>query len=214
MKTLVHYGLALAILCALVVAVNLATPTLNASNGGPSVTIANTPLPTQVVNLPAVQAVSGTVAVSNLPSSQTVTVANSVLPVRNVDDPDRNPYQENEFAYPCTASDACNLDFATIPDGKRLVVTNVNGYVDVNNGTLPNCNLTSSFGGSQYPTVFVPATKGTLANGSTRMVLNAQVLAYFGPGETPHLFCGLYGTGDSFVGGIGVSLVGHYVTLP
>lgn len=214
MKTFAQYAVAVVVLLALAAAVNLATPSLNAANGGPTVTVANTPLPTQVVNLPAVQPVSGTVSIANLPSSQTVTVANPVLPVRNVDNPDRFPYQESEFAFPCTANDACNLDFATVPDGKRLVVTNVNGYVDVKNGTLPNCLVSSSFGGNNYATVFVPTTKGTVSSNSTRMVLNAQVLAYFGGGETPHLFCGLFGTGDSFPNGLNVSLVGHYVSLP
>jgi len=38
--------------------------------------------------------------------------------------------------------------------------------------------------------------------------------AYFGPGEKPHLFTGLFSTNDTFVQGGSFQLSGYYVNLP
>src|ERR1700757_351238 len=114
--------------------------------------------------------------------------------VQNVDEPGRNPYQETEFDLSCSngANPACNVDFAAVPAGKRLVVPHVNGFVDVVGGTLPNMFLSSSLGGSQYATVFFQGERGTKIPTSTRIVINQPINAYFGAGEVPHIFSGLY----------------------
>src|SRR3954454_4054241 len=102
--------------------------------------------------------------------------------VQNVDEPGRNPYQESQFTV-CGGPQNCNFQFAMIPAGKRLVLTLLNGWVDVRGGTLPNSNVQSSFGGNSFATVFFPGTRGNVGGGSTRIVYNSDVLAYFGPGE-------------------------------
>lgn len=132
---------------------------------------------------------------------------------QNVDEPARNPYQEAIFAV-CTGSQFCNQNFSAVPAGKRLVVTNISGYADVTGGTLPNSNLTSSFGGSQYASVFFPGVRGTVSSFATRIVFNQEVRAYFGPGEAPHTFEGLVSTTDTFAGGAQIMLSGYFVSLP
>jgi hypothetical protein len=133
--------------------------------------------------------------------------------VENVDEPGRNPYQETIFAT-CTGSQFCNQGFSMVPAGKRLVLTNISGYVDVTAGTLPNGDITSSLGGSQYATVFFTGVRGTVSSFGTRMVINQEIRAYFGPGETPHVFEGLVSTSDTFSDGANVMLSGYYVNLP
>ena len=132
--------------------------------------------------------------------------------IQNVDEPGRNPYQETQFA--TCAGQNCNFTFEPVPAGKRLVLTHVNGYVDVKGGTFPNSYLQSSFGGSQYATVFIPGEKGTVFSNSTRIVYNANVQAYFGPGEQPSAAYLLFSTPDLFNGGALLSLTGYYVSLP
>ena len=46
------------------------------------------------------------------------------------------------------------------------------------------------------------------------MVYNSPVTAYFGPGEQPSGFYGLFSTSDSFVSGGLQVLTGYYVNLP
>ena len=136
--------------------------------------------------------------------------------VQNVDEPARNPYQEYIFSYlsNCSAgSQFCNFSYSAVPAGKRLVVTNISGYVDVANGSLPNGTLGSSLGGSQYAQIYFTGTREYTNSSSTRIVVNQQIRAYFGPGETPHVFAGLVGSTDSFAGAGSMSLSGYYVNL-
>jgi hypothetical protein len=134
--------------------------------------------------------------------------------VQNVDEPGRNPYQEAIFTT-CSGTQNCNFGFSIVPPGKRLVVTHVNGFIDVRNATLPNANLQSSLGGSQYASVFLTGVRNTVSAGSTRIVFNNEVLAYFGPGESPAGFYGLFSTTDSWptnAGGL-MTLTGYYINL-
>jgi hypothetical protein len=134
--------------------------------------------------------------------------------VQNVDEPGRNPYQEVVFTI-CGGTQNCNFSFSIVPPGKRLVVTHVNGFIDVRNGTLPNANVESSFGGSQFASIFIPGVRQTASANSTRIVYNEAVLAYFGPGESPAGFYGLFSTTDTWPtnGGGLMTLTGYYINL-
>lgn len=133
--------------------------------------------------------------------------------VENVDEQGRNPYQETQFTI-CGGPQNCNFTFAVVPNGKRLVVTHVSGFVDVKGGTLPNSNVQSNFGGSNFATIFFAGTRGTVSASSTRIVYNSEVLGYFGPGEQPSGFYGLFSTTDSFVSAGSLTLAGYYINLP
>jgi hypothetical protein len=136
---------------------------------------------------------------------------------QNIDEPGRNPYQEQIFssAANCAAGTKfCNFNYSIVPANKRLVITNVSGYVDTQEGMLPNCNMQSNFGGSQYAAAFFTGVRGPTFNGGTRIFVNVPTKAYFGQGETPHLFCGLVSTTDNFVGGGEMVISGYYVDNP
>src|SRR5215468_9758461 len=48
--------------------------------------------------------------------------------VQSVDEPGRNPDQETKVAGCGLSHPECDLTFAAVPPGKRLVLTNVSGY--------------------------------------------------------------------------------------
>lgn len=132
--------------------------------------------------------------------------------VQSIDEPGRNPYQEVLSDLGCRTTTVCSFTFATVPAGKRLVVTHIAGYVDTAAGSLPNNFLHSSLGGSGYPTLPFTGVRGPNTPLGTRIVINHEVLAYFGPGENPR---GTYQVfGDTMSGGALLMLTGYYVNLP
>ena len=136
---------------------------------------------------------------------------------QNIDEPGRNPYQESFFSSGanCTSGTKfCNFDFSAVPADKRLVLTHISAYVDETNGMLPNCNLQSSFGGSQYASAFFTGVRGPVSASSTRVFINQDVQMFFGPNETPHGFCGLVNTTDTFTGAGNMEISGYFITNP
>ena len=61
-----------------------------------------------------------------------VSIATTV-PVRNIDEKGRNPYQQSGVTG-CGASGLCDLAFAQVPAGKRLVIEHVSANVNPNPG--------------------------------------------------------------------------------
>ena len=132
--------------------------------------------------------------------------------VQSIDEPGRNPYQEVVSDLGCRTTTVCSFNFATVPAGKRLVVTHIAGYVDTAGGTLPNNFLHSSIGGSGYPTLPFTGVRGPNTPLGTRIFINHEVLAFFGAGENPR---GTYQVfGDTMSGGALLMLTGYYVNLP
>ena len=132
--------------------------------------------------------------------------------VQSVDEPGRNHYQEVLSDLGCRGSTVCSFSFGTVPAGKRLVVTQIAGYVDTANGTLPNGFLQSSFGGSAYATLPFTGTRGPATPLGTRIFINNGVLAYFGAGENPRATYQVFS--DSMSGGALMMLTGYYVIAP
>jgi hypothetical protein len=147
MKSFGQYAVALMVLTALAVVVNLSAPPLQANNPL-QVTVTNTPLPTQVTNLPASQNVNGTVSVANFPATQavsgTVTLASgaSVEVSNTVDNPVRvrnvnDALQPVQFSASCVSSAGtigCGPGIGySVPSGKRLVIE----YASLNVCALP-----------------------------------------------------------------------------
>lgn len=134
--------------------------------------------------------------------------------VQSVDEPGRNPYQETQSNTTCRGSTVCVFDFSTVPAGKRLVLTNISGYVDTGAGALPNGFVQSGFGGSAYATLAFTGVRGPLSALGTRVFINHSVQAYFGPGEPVRGTYHVNGSGDAFSGGALLMLSGYYVNLP
>lgn len=133
--------------------------------------------------------------------------------VQSIDEPARNPYQEVQFNVACRGTTVCNFTFATVPAGKRLLVTNIAGYLDTSGGGLPNCFLSSGFGGKEYVSLPFSGVRGATTAVGGRIVLNHSVTAYFGPGEPVTAFC-QPSINETVSGGALLMLSGQYVNLP
>ncbi len=134
--------------------------------------------------------------------------------VQSIDEPGRNPYQETLSDLGCRGTTVCSFNFGTVPAGKRLVVTHLAGYVDTAAGTLPNGFFQSSFGGSAYATLPFTGVRGPASALGVRIFINHDVLAYFGPGESPRGTYHINGSGDTMSGGALMMVSGYYVNLP
>lgn len=134
--------------------------------------------------------------------------------VQSVDEPGRNPYQESQSNPYCRGSTSCSFNFATVPVGKRLVLTHISGYVDTGTGVLPNGFVSSGFGGSAYATLPFTGVRGATSALGTRIFINHSVLAYFGPGEPINAVYHVNGSGDTFSGGATLMLTGYFVNVP
>lgn len=154
------------------------------------------------------------VAAAGLLSATPVLAQTRAALVQSIDEPGRNPYQETLSDLGCRGSTVCSFNFATVPAGKRLVITHIAGYVDTATGSLPNCFLHSSIGGSGYPTLPFTGARGSITPLGTRIVINHEVLAYFGAGENPRGTYQVFGSGESMSGGALLMLTGYYVNLP
>ena len=141
--------------------------------------------------------------------------------VQSVDEPGRNPYQEHKSTGSCSGSTQCNLFFAPVPAGKRLVLTHINGTVDVTNGTLPTVSVVATFSISPVPaTATAPMLAFTGVRGAinsqsgTRIFINHTAQAYFVSGELPTVQYALNGTGDTINGFASMMLTGYLVNVP
>jgi hypothetical protein len=136
--------------------------------------------------------------------------------VENLDEPGRNPYQEVRSDLTCGFRQSCTQSFSAVPAGKRLVLTNISGYIEVDGGTIPYGTLQSSLSGSQYASVVFTTVGGASIFGTVgqRFVFNQNIRAYFGPGEIPTATEVLITVTDEFVGPFSMMVSGYYVNLP
>ena len=117
--------------------------------------------------------------------------------VRNQDEPGRNPYTEQQV---CNAFN-CNLTFAPVPAGQRLVLTSVNfALLGVSGSPLVVLN---------GPGTQVRLIPGTMSG--PFQVGNVPVVAYFDAGQQPALECATVPCGNS---GFEAVLSGYFITLP
>ncbi len=162
-----------------------------------------------------------------LPASLALSLAAALLPwaspavaqtraalVQSIDEPGRNPYQETQSNTTCRGTTVCGFNFAAVPAGKRLVLTNISGYVDTGAGALPNGFVSSGFGGSAYATIPFTGVRGATSALGTRIFINHSVRAYFGPGEPINGTYHVNGSGDTMSGGALLMLTGYFVNVP
>jgi hypothetical protein len=189
--------------------------------GGPSVTVANTPLPvtgtlnaavTGNVNANITNAtlpVSGTVAVSSLPNvnlSGNVTVGNTAsnpVVMLNLETSSRTPYRS-------TATLACNqlgcgpAALTVPPPGFRLVITEVSAVLPPTSGPAPSVSMLGLSG--SLGALFVG---GSITQDGS-VVINQQVNYVLDPSDTAPTISSQndFGTG----GGVGqVTLTGYMI---
>jgi hypothetical protein len=120
--------------------------------------------------------VTGTVSVSNL--------GGTPLPVRDVDNPARQPFQASIIEPPLGTP---NPVFFTVPAGKRLVIEYVSAEalaLDPDCVTPPRFALTTTAGGTPLAHFFYPENSGTISfSGNTAKVygLSRQTRIYADP---------------------------------
>jgi hypothetical protein len=107
--------------------------------------------------------------------------AQTAVPVQNIDEPGRNPYQEYHVSF--TPGEFA-LVFQAVPAGKRRVITHVNCQVNVQTGkTLSGADLSPTVANSQQE-VLPPLS--TMPNGaSTRTIFGENPQMYVEAGGSP-----------------------------
>jgi hypothetical protein len=163
-----------------------------------SVAISNTPLP-----------VTGTVG---LTTGSSVSIANTdtnPVPVRNLDNAARSPYQEtisfNQDQVGFCTNFVCSVSFPAVPAGKRLEVTHVSAVFNA-----PNGSATISVQPSFSVRVYLPLPQ---TYGFGTYVGGASVTAYVQAGASPTVQLGGLGV-NTAPNTATATIVGHLVSVP
>ena len=141
-------------------------------------TVLNTPLA-----ITGTVTTSGSVTVAN-PQTKVVNPATSPALTSSVDDPGRIAYQAIQSKSGC--SNLCQIEFAAVPLGKRLVIQHVSGSLGLNGPpksvvvNLAKDNVANS-GVSAF---FTPVVAGAATN-SFASVFDQPVLFYIDAGGKP-----------------------------
>jgi len=184
-----------------------ATPTANVNVvNTPNVNVSNTPTVT-VGNFPGTQPVSGSVQVGN-------DIAHPV-PVRDVDNPARQPFQAGGFA-PFSANETnVIVNIATVPTGKRLVIEHVSVSCSLPTGQkMVEADLEVVLSNqTTYPNNLRVSAQGSDASGTHDLsIASEQVRLYADPGTPVRCFVDR----DSFSGSgdVQCSISGYLVDVP
>jgi hypothetical protein len=114
----------------------------------------------------------------------TNTTANPAV-IQDADKATRIPYQSN-YTYPATDAGVVGYtvsSFAAVPLGYRLVIQNVSAFVWAESGNpIPSGSISST----SNPDAMFPSFSGVYTGGQQDIV-NANVVRYIGPGDTPQV---------------------------
>ena len=164
----------------------------------------------KVNNLAGTQQVSGTVSVSNFPTTQNVSItgntATSPIFVQNVDEPARHA----QVMGLCAGTDsACNP--ITVPAGMRFVVEQVSGECNVgSDASLQGFRLTAQLNGVDNVYWFTDRLDTVNSEATARGAFLEQTHIY----TDGNISAAIYhpgGLGGSFCG---ITLSGHLVSMP
>ena len=181
-------GGALVTLATIGTVMNQSANTLKGADGGPTVTIGGPlPLPTTaaqsgawnvgITGSPSVTAAQGGTWNVGITGTPNVSVTNHVA-VRNVDEKGRVPFMQGAFQN-CVAGNAfCDMSFAAVPAGKRLVVEHVSANIGVNPGSGINGTFLIA------PCIFFSLPGRSMATPEL-IGVNEPVLAYYDAGQVP-----------------------------
>jgi hypothetical protein len=225
MNRLRNHLIAAAVLSVLAVTGTIMNSRQAAAQGPPNGLAVNivSPVPLPITGTVS-SAITGTVGVTGtvgLASGASVHVNNTAadpVRVRNVsdDEPGRNPFQQ-DFVVGSTAP-GCNTTSCSIPgsfvvpNGKRLVITNVTGQVFATNGPSAGASLTTiAAGGGGVATLSLPSTVEFQGGSTYAINFNLPLLTYLEAGQTVQFVLGTNGTFP--VGNRSVRISGYYVTL-
>lgn len=107
------------------------------------------------------------------------------VPVKNLDNPAKQPFQWHNSGVVATGSDRADFTFQ-VPAGKRLVIEQLSGEASVvsSSGTVPRF-LIASFAGGAVASGYAPATYvGNDLGMAPAVYANQQLRMYADPGTT------------------------------
>jgi hypothetical protein len=193
--------------------------------GGMAVNIVN-PLPVPVTGsttvsgtVAATQSGSWNVGITGTPTINFTNTAATPIFVRNVDNPGHNPYAEFQILRFGICS-LCSgpVNFAIVPPGKRLVVTNISGEIDLGGGA--QIIRVQAFNGSTVSPsdISLPVTlqfSGVAGTGgaSTVFVFNQQCLLFVDAGNRPGAFV-VADNPSASIGETSINMTGYFVNVP
>ena len=173
--------------------------------------------------------VTGNVGITGQPVSVNAHITDASVPVafssssplliKNVEEPGRVPYQEEQglSVLPSCNVQICGLTytFATVPTGQRLVIKSVNVSLNMNTGGTFLSALLSGYLGGTIQQFSLPPTLVYLNKnvGTDYWVSQQQVELYVDAGYAPTVVLGMDGTHGTSAQG-SATLVGYFVTLP
>jgi hypothetical protein len=171
----------------------------------------------KVNNLAATQAVSGTVSVSNFPTTQNVNItgggntATSPIFVRDVDEPAKNVYVVGLCAN--TSKDQ-NCGPLTVPAGTRFVIEQVSGRCTVGTGSsIEGWKLTAQLNGADNIYWFHDKISAPAGSGETTLGPFFQLSRIYADGSISAV---VYNEGGEQAGNVAciITLSGHLVSIP
>ena len=189
------------------------TPSVSLASGS-SVSVSNTPS----VSLASGSSVSvdGTVKID--PQNNTVKIGTdntvkidgtSPIPVRDGDNPARQPFQKETDLYVTDGNEGAS-DFFNVPANKRLVIEFVSSDSDVPNGQFPRIVLATSVGGL-YDYHFIVATRLGAVGGSDEFFASQPTTIYADPGT--NVIVGFTRNAFSGLANCRVTVSGHFVDV-
>lgn len=198
-----------------------------ASHAAPAdkyVTVVNTPSnPVPVVgnvsltNTPTVQAQQlgqWNVSLSGTPTVQVGNAPNSPLPVRDVDNPARQPFQ-GELDPLVTVGSFTASDSLSVPAGKRLVIEFASATINTTSGTKMWVRIQTTTNNSTNAHTLVPELQGAFAAGGSDFFVAAQPLKiYADPGTQVTFIVNVLGGVANTNSGAAVVMSGYFVNVP
>lgn len=139
--------------------------------------------------------------------------------VQDRDEPGRSPYTQTLSAIPpATDCDGnlCLVRFATVPAGKRLVVTHASGQLVANTDGSANpfviATMMTYSGGVAFPYLYLPVAQpyGAPSSTSSGFIVSSPVMQFYEAGTAPLMLGSTSGTFNAVV----FSLVGYFVSVP
>ncbi len=128
--------------------------------------------------------------------------------VRNLDEPGRNPYMDF-VVLSCSGADtsSCDVVFHPVPEGKRLVLEQVNVSVNLVAGPLGGVKRI----GILRPAESIIVLPTSPSPDPNLVIVNQRVLTYYESGQTPMLQISLAGDVDDAL--VTAAVSGYFVDL-
>lgn len=123
--------------------------------------------------------------------------------VQDRDEPGRDPFQQVSSTDACSGESFCAVSFTPVPEGKRLVLTQMTIETSVANADVP---------------IYVRVTNNlssraafTITNSSTPRIATFPLMLFMSAGQTPTANAFTFET--EFQASFVITLVGYFITL-